>query len=153
MAQNKSFNKSQMESNTDEEQYVGLIPNTYKWAWYGLRQWFDLIVTNKRLVFIHVTELYSQPGKYLDMEINEILARDKNNFAVAISELRNFCFASGEEEIGTCGRSHLINGEMKFETARSRYFFYIPVSQTILARDSFKKAGLKVIKMDKPMLA
>ena len=151
--QNESFNKSQIQSNTAEEQYIGLIPNTYKWAWYGLKQWFDVIVTNKRLVFMHVTELYSQPEKYFDIKVEEILARDKRNFAVEINELKNFSFALGEEEIGTCGRPHSINGEMKFETARSKYFFYIPISQTMLARDSFKKVGLKIIRMEKPLLA
>jgi hypothetical protein len=80
--QNESFNKSQIESNPAEEQYIGLIPNTYKWAWYGLKQWFDVIVTNKRLVFVHVNELYSRTEKYLDLKIEEILPRDKSNFAV-----------------------------------------------------------------------
>jgi hypothetical protein len=152
MAQNEVV-PSQIMPPGPGERMLGVIPEVYKWTWYGLKQWFSVIVTDKRLVFAREIDLNSRPEKYAGMKIEEVLSENKGNFAVTKEELKSFAFASGMEETGTCGRVHYINGELKFETAKSKSMFYVPTNQTGLARKLFKETGLKLVEMEKPIMA
>ncbi len=143
MAQNKSTNDT-LPTTPDSggERFIGIIPGTYKWTMFGGRDWFNILVTDKRLVFDLITDTTLPWDEYAKKQTEEILSLNKGNFSIELSKIKSFEFISGENINHLCGKYEEINGEMQLQTPKVKYSFYVPVRHLRAARDILSKVGL-----------
>lgn len=143
MAQNKMGNSMTPSlSSNSEERFIGVIPDAYKWTMFGGKDRFNIVVTDKRLIFDLITDKTLPWGEYGNRRVEEVIAFNKKNFAIEISQLKSFKFVSGENVDHLCNRHEEIDGQMQFQTPKAKYTFYIPVRYVRTAREVLSQAGL-----------
>ncbi len=143
MAQTQETNGEISKADTsDGESIIGVIPNTYRWTWWGTKDWYDILVTGKRLVFLWLDGPVIYPDEYDGKNASELLAASKKNFAVEIDRLKAFKWMPGHGINHLCNKYEEIQGEMTIRTPDKKYSFYVPVRQTRSATALFTRLSL-----------
>lgn len=143
MTQNKLQNEaSPAMIEPGEEHFIGVIPDVFRWTVWGGKDRFNIAVTDKRLVFDFITDKNPPWDDYPKKKIEEILALNKKNFAIEINRLKSFRFVTGENIDHTCGRQEEVKGEMRIQTPKAKYSFYVSFRHERAAKETLKKAGI-----------
>jgi hypothetical protein len=143
MAQNNIVNvTSPAKPDSTEEHIIGVIPTAYKWTILGAKQWFDIIVTDRRLVFALLKDNFSYRDDYSGRRMDEILAENKKNIPIEIGRIKSFKYVPGRGINELCGKYQEIDGQINIRTPEAKYFFYVPYRYDRVAREMLTKTGL-----------
>jgi hypothetical protein len=124
-----------------EEHFIGVIPDVFKWTAWGGKDCFNIAVTDKRLVFDLITDKNLPWDDYPKKRIEEIMAINKKNFAIDFSQIKSFRFITGESIDHTCGRHEEVRGQLRIQTTKAKYSFYVANRHERAAKEMLKKAG------------
>jgi hypothetical protein len=127
---------------TAKENILGVIPNTFRWTRWGGKDWFDIVVTEKRLVFVRLNDPVIYPGDYTDKVAAEVLAANKKNFAITFDQFKSFKWVPGHGINHLCNKYEEIQGELTIKTPDKKHSFYVPVRQTRNATVLFTRLNL-----------
>lgn len=125
-----------------EERIISVIPTAYKWTILGAKQWFDIIVTDRRLVFVLLKDNFSYRDEYSGRKLDEILAENKKNLSIEISRIKSFKYVPGRGINELCGKHQEIDGQMNIRRPESKYSFYVPYHYDKTAKEALKTVGL-----------
>ena len=143
MAQNKVKNNTAPASiNSGGEHFIGVIPDVFRWTGWGGKDRFNIAATDKRLVFDFITDKNPPWDDYPKKKIEEILALNKRNFAIELGQVKSFRFITGESVDHSCGRHEEVRGEMRIQTPKTKYSFYVSNRHERAAKETLKKADI-----------
>ena len=133
-----------LEKSSGEEHLVGIISDASRRKRVFRVETFDIIVTDRRLIFVVMPTAGGYQHLYGEVPHSRILAEDERNFSIERSQVKAVRLTEGRVYVDCCRKRQEENGSLEIDATDKSYTFSLPHLAALRAKQILQGTGLPI---------